>query len=183
VRAGVRSELGSVLIMEFLQQPQQPQQTPQQTFVYRCHKPLRSVSSAIRNSFLHCRGLLAGRAGYREWCVMRNSLESLRGPPRGGAVERAGQIESTVVLTAPIDTASDDGRDAAGRPPPPRARAAAHRALPGNCRASKLRPPCSYGLAVRAQRRPHACTHTHDTCYSTVYCSRIPVFDYRQIGR
>jgi hypothetical protein len=94
VRAGVRSELGSVLIMEFLQQPQQPQQTPQQTFVYRCHKPLRSVSSAIRNSFLHCRGLLAGRAGYREWCVMRNSLESLRGPPRGGAVERAGQIES-----------------------------------------------------------------------------------------
>jgi hypothetical protein len=94
VRAGVRSELGSVLIMEFLQQPQQPQQTPQQTFVYRCHKPLRSVSSAIRNSFLHCRGLLAGRAGYREWCVMRNSLESLRGPPRGGAVERVGQIES-----------------------------------------------------------------------------------------
>eukprot|EP01047_Picozoa_sp_COSAG01_P001303 COSAG01_NODE_28_length_36622_cov_14.695751_32_plen_92_part_00 len=37
----------------------------------------RSAISAIRDSFLHCRGLLAGRAGYREWCDMRNSLESL----------------------------------------------------------------------------------------------------------
>jgi hypothetical protein len=38
---------------------------------------LRSVSSAIRNSPLQCRELLAGRAGYRKWCDMRNSLESL----------------------------------------------------------------------------------------------------------